>query len=80
MTPAGGPGTPADGYRALDLPATWVTTHGDVVTVWEASPDDWRWHVTARNGEVVEHGEGHTREADAVRAALRHHPRVPADG
>lgn len=57
-------------------PMSWSTSHGDLVTVWEASPGDWRWHVQAANHEVVEQGEGHPRRITAVKAALRHHPRV----
>lgn len=74
-TPSGAPGTAGDGFRAAD-PITWATTHGDTVTVWQARPRDWRWHVTAANGEVGDHGEGHTRKESAVEAAERHHPRV----
>jgi hypothetical protein len=64
-----------------DLVDRWMTNHGDVVTVWYAEnqqghPRDWRWHVQARNGEVVGQGEGHTRKEAAVEAAKRHHPYV----
>jgi hypothetical protein len=67
-------------------PVTWLTTHGDKVTVyghlvsestnWGGQVWDWRWHVQARNNRIVEQGEGHPRKSNAVRAALRHHPRV----
>lgn len=63
-----------------EQPTTWTTELGDVVTVWEASPEDWRWHVTAGNGEVLEQGEGHTRREDAVRAAVRYHPATALAG
>jgi hypothetical protein len=33
----------------------------------EPDGDDWRWRVKAGNGEIVAHGEGYTREEDAVR-------------
>lgn len=66
---------------------TWETTHGDRVTVY---PDhlrtpladaargqfEWRWHVKARNNRIVGQGEGHPRCVNAIRAALRHHPRI----
>ena len=61
------------GYR-------WTTAHGDTVEVWQAAglgeSLDWRWHVQSRNGEVVGHGEGHTRRRAAREAAQRHHPPV----
>ncbi|TFV90414.1 hypothetical protein [Blastococcus sp. CT_GayMR16] len=75
-TGSGSAGTAGEGFRAVPDPITWTTTGGDVVTVWEARPGDWRWHVTATNHEVGDHGEGHTRKEGAVEAALRHHPHV----
>lgn len=55
----------------------WTTRYGDVVTVWQAAeigrPVDWRWHVQARNGEIVGQGEGHSRRRIARMAAMRHH-------
>ncbi len=32
--------------------------------------DGWRWRLRAANGRVLCSGEAHTRERDAVRAAL----------
>lgn len=60
---------------------SWVTNHGDKVEVYNAQtqregPDDFRWHVQSKNGEVVGQGEGHTRKEAAVEAAQRHHPYV----
>lgn len=63
-------------------PITWTTTHGDQVTIWRSSDynDDarmrWYYRVRARNGRIVEHGQGYTRCTNAVHAALRHHPRI----
>jgi len=58
----------------------WTTAHGDRVTVWQAGAlgrlIDWRWHVQARNGEIVGQGEGHPRRRSARIAAMRHHPPV----
>lgn len=73
---SGAPGTAGEGFRDDGDPITWPTTHGDVVTVWQGYHGKWWWHVTAANHEVGDHGEGHTRKAAAVEAALRHHPRV----
>lgn len=59
----------------------WRTPLGDLVEVWQAAPlgrpNDWRWNVKGRNGEIMDHGEGHTRWRNARRAAMRYHP--PAD-
>lgn len=66
---------------------TWQTNHGDKVVVWRSlqvhavgldvtDVEVWYWHVVARNGRVLEQGEGHTRRREAVTAALRHHSRV----
>jgi hypothetical protein len=66
----------------------WPTSGGDTVEVYETAitclRDDcavyhreYRYRVTAANGEIVEQGsEGYTRKAAAVAAAERHHPRV----
>lgn len=65
----------------------WVTTHGDSVEVYGTEigngtlqhPLEWgfRYRVRARNGRIVEVGsEGYTRRHAAVKAALRHHPRL----
>jgi len=62
----------------------WRTTHGDKVTVYEASCPhcstdhlEYRFRVQAANGEIVATGsEGYTRKAAAITAAERHHPRV----
>lgn len=71
-------GIAADGKNQI-----WETAHGDLVTVWQAaplgSPMDWHWHVQAKNGEIVEGGEGYPRRSLAREAALRHHP-VYRDG
>lgn len=32
--------------------------------------DGWRWRLRARNGRVIAVGESHTRERDALRAAV----------
>lgn len=59
----------------------WRTPLGALVEVWQAAPlgrpNDWRWNVKGRNGEIMDHGEGHTRWRNARRAAMRYHP--PAD-
>jgi len=55
---------------------TWTTIGGDRVTVYLDGQAEWRWHVQARNGEVVGSGEAHPDRRDAEAAALRHHPRV----
>lgn len=34
------------------------------------SRDGWRWRLRARNGRVIAVGESHTRERDAMRAAV----------
>lgn len=34
-------------------------------------PPAWRWRLRAGNGEVLCSGEGHTRQTDALRAAMR---------
>lgn len=31
----------------------------------------WRWRLVAGKGEIVASGKGHTRKADAIRAAAR---------
>jgi hypothetical protein len=63
-----------------DAEERWTTTHGDVVEVWRVPRadrvEDWRWHVQARNGEIVEQGEGYTRKESACAAAKRHHPYI----
>jgi hypothetical protein len=77
-----------------DNVVTWLTNHGDKVTVWATTRTnwvligdgrfgsrngervEWRWHVQARNNRILEQGEGHPSKRNAVRAALRHHPRV----
>jgi hypothetical protein len=41
----------------------WERSHVDETP----PPDDWRWRVRARNGEIVASGEGYTRKEDAVR-------------
>ena len=32
--------------------------------------DGWRWRLRARNGRIIATGESHTRERDALRAAV----------
>jgi len=66
----------------------WTTTGGDTVEVYESPTtclrDDcdvahreFRYRVTAANGEIVEQwSEGYTRKGAATQAAERHHPRV----
>ncbi len=68
--------------------ATWLTTNGDTVEVYpsvletslaDADRKKWRWRyrVKAANNRVVETGsESYIRKDAAVKAALRHHPRV----
>ena len=34
------------------------------------SRDGWRWRLRARNGRIIAVGESHTRERDALRAAV----------
>lgn len=34
------------------------------------SRDGWRWRLRARNGRIIAVGESHTRERDALRAAM----------
>lgn len=43
--------------------------HTGTVTIYQDTAGLWRWRLTALNGEVVAHGEAHTRRADAERAA-----------
>lgn len=69
-------------------PITWQTTYGDTVEVYPSHLETpltdqdrgiyrWRYRVRAANNKVVETGsEGYTRKTAAIRAALRHHPRV----
>jgi uncharacterized protein YegP (UPF0339 family) len=38
------------------------------ITVFESN-DQWYWHLTAGNGEIIAQGEAHTRKEDAERAA-----------
>ncbi len=52
---------------------------GDYLEVWlggvtrfDEEPK-WYWHLCAANHTVIGHGQGHTREADAWRAAIRAH-------
>lgn len=40
------------------------------IETFQADDKSWRWRAVAANGEIVATGEGHTREADATRAAL----------
>lgn len=71
-----------------DRSQTWMTTHGDTVTVYPTirlgdirdmgKPFGWRWRVRAANGETLESGEEHTRRRDARTAATRHHPPLGA--
>lgn len=59
---------------------TWLTTHGDRVTVFPRRGifgKRWYWHVQAAgNNEIVGHGESYTRSQSALVAAERHHPPV----
>lgn len=69
---------------------SWATDGGDKVEVFRqsmacANPScdlahyggDYYWRVRAGNGEIVGQGEGHSRKANVIAAAERHHPRVP---
>jgi hypothetical protein len=67
--------------------AEWTTNRGDIVEIYASEIGDgtlahpleygWRYRVRSRNGRIVEIGsEGFTRRHGAVRAALRHHPRI----
>jgi uncharacterized protein YegP (UPF0339 family) len=42
-----------------------------MVEFYQDEAGEYRWRVKARNGEVVATGEGHSREADAIRAFVR---------
>lgn len=44
---------------------------GPKIQVYQDEGAAWRWHLIARNGEVVAQGESHSTEQDARRAALR---------
>ena len=44
-------------------------TNVDHVVVFRDEAGEWRWRAVAGNGEIVAHGESHTREDDAARAA-----------
>ena len=68
----------------------WLTNHNDTVEVYASDLDclregcvvqhrEFRYRVVAANGEIVESGEGYIRKADAVTAAVRHHPRVEVE-
>jgi uncharacterized protein YegP (UPF0339 family) len=40
--------------------------------IWRAAPKDWRWHLKAKNGEIVSQGEGYKTRAGASKAVERH--------
>jgi uncharacterized protein YegP (UPF0339 family) len=42
-----------------------------MVEFYEDESGEWRWRLKAMNGQIIATGEGHTREADALRAFLR---------
>jgi uncharacterized protein YegP (UPF0339 family) len=42
--------------------------------VFQGEDGEWHWHRQAANGEIVASGEGHSRRADAVRAAMDNFP------
>jgi uncharacterized protein YegP (UPF0339 family) len=42
---------------------------GPKVVVQQGEDGSWYWHCQAANGEIVCHGEAHTRDTDALRAA-----------
>lgn len=46
----------------------------DTIRIFKDSAGEFRWQRRAGNGEVVSHGEGHTRRWDAQRAAQRANP------
>ena len=56
----------------------WKLANGDTVEVFR-SGTQYRWHVQAANGEIVEQGEGHPSLHGAVEAAERHHPAVASE-
>lgn len=39
------------------------------ICVWEGSDGQHYWHIRARNGKIVCHGEGHPSKGKAIRAA-----------
>ena len=59
---------------------TWTTTHGDVVHLvarYGLRGKRWYWTCTdPGNSEPLEWGEAYVNRADAMSAALRHHPRI----
>ena len=40
------------------------------VHIYRDTAGEWRWRLTARNHEIVAHGEGYTRAADAFRGSV----------
>ena len=40
------------------------------VTIYKDHAGEWRWRLTAANGEIVAQGEGHTTRYNAERAAV----------
>jgi uncharacterized protein YegP (UPF0339 family) len=44
-------------------------SRGHKTVIYVDSRGEWRWKRVARNGEIIAVGEGHTRRADAERAA-----------
>lgn len=59
---------------------TWRTNANDEVVVFQDVAGEWCWHVrNLGNHEVEDRGESHPRKADAIEAALRHHPRIEVD-
>jgi hypothetical protein len=59
---------------------SWLTNRGDLVEVFPRigiRGRRWYWHcASARNGKLLEWGEGYVNRQDCVRAAERHHPRL----
>lgn len=51
----------------------------DRMRIFQDEDGQWRWHVRAPNGEIISHGESHTRREDAVRAALRANPHLEVE-
>lgn len=58
---------------------TFVVAAGKV-TIYEDAAHEWRWKLTASNGEQLAQGESHRDRHDALRAARRATLGEDADG
>ena len=49
------------------------------VVVFQGKDDQFYWHRIAENEEVISHGEGYTREDDAMDGAKNANPDLPSE-